>query len=1338
MYTIFVERKAGSDLLARSYYDELKSFLGVEALTSVRCFNRYDIEGVDEVTFKKAIPTIFCDPQTDNYYLDKIDTGDDTVISWEYLPGQFDQRADAAVQCLTLISSGNDTIKVRCAKVVALKGNLSTADKNNIKNYLINPVDSRLTPETSAPNPDKDEYLKDIATFKGFIDYSDDKVEKFVESMSLAMDKADACAMRDYFKSEGRDPTITEVRVLDTYWSDHCRHTTFLTHLTDIEIEDGFCKSELDNALKLYKDARGELYGENTKRPITLMDAATIGGKFQKLKGILDDEEDSEENNACSLLIDVDINKPALNEILDQCNTKKSTPETKEYLLMFKNETHNHPTEIEPFGGAATCIGGAIRDPLSGRSYVYQSMRVSGAGDPTVSVQETMKGKLPQQKICRGAAQGFSSYGNQVGLATGQVEEYYHNGFLSKRLETGAVIAAAPRDIVRRERPSAGDVVILLGGGTGRDGIGGATGSSKMHTKSSVEKMASEVQKGNAPEERKIQRLFRNKSVSMMIKRSNDFGAGGVSVAIGELAAGLLIDLDKVPKKYNGLDGTELAISESQERMAVVVDKKDVAPFIDAANKENLTAVAVATVNPTPRLVMKWRGKTIVDISRAFLDTAGATHTTQALIKSPKDPRGSPLNNVLESVESAAFGEGQIFRVTRHDKNDYLTLTPATVKKMWLINIGDLACCNRSGLVERFDSTIGSGTVLFPYGGKNQLTPECAMAALIPVAPDEKTTTVSLMAHGYDPRVSSWSAFHGAIFAVIQSLARLASSGGEAAKARLSFQEFFGRARDPEHFGYPAAALLGGLLAQIKTHTACIGGKDSMSGTYTFENDDGKKITLDVPNTLISFAVTVTNANTVTSAAFKKAGEKIYLLKTPIDDKLLPDFDAFNKNMDCLYKANKMGAISAAYSIGSGGIAEAISKMALGNNIGAKIMCDNVHDLFLPLFGSLIITGNIDLDESTYPCGCLSQLGETTNDGAIHLGYKTSTNNDFTIVKITLKDILTSYTNTLDKVYPTLPKDKDIALPSFAKTAHPSLLELREELKVPHKKQINMISHPVKPKVIIPIFYGTNCEYDMERAFLSAGAMVKTIVITNRSREGLLNSLNDFSKELKDAQILALAGGFSAADEPDGSAKFISNCLRSNPVAEEITALINRKSLILGICNGFQALVKTGLVVYGKFSTMTDKDATLTYNTIGRHISRVARTKIISGISPWAHDKSVVDGLIHLIPISHGEGRFVVNEELGKKLFSNGQVFSQYVDQTGEIATCAPDNPNGSIYSIEGITSPDGLILGKMGHNERTMSAHGNDYNLLKNIRAMDLSDSTCENIFLAGVRYFE
>lgn len=1349
MYTIFVERKSGCDIEANQYFDDIKNFLGVKTLRSLRYFNRYEVAGISEEMFKRAATTVFSDPQTDVYYIDKIDVGGDKTIAWEYLPGQFDQRADAAVQCLTLMADSSTNpaaIKVRCAKVVALSGDISYNDEKRIQNYLINTVDSRLleqkrsdslktsgeipAPDSSFGNGGDDSILNspsDIPVLTGFIGYSDDNIKSFVDSMGLAMDVLDACAMRDYFKSEWRDPTLTEVRVLDTYWSDHCRHTTFLTHIDNFEIEDGFYKNELQSALNEYTTARGELYGAATKRPVTLMDIATIGGKVQKKRGILDNEEDSEENNACSLVINVDTKTKSLTDPID-----------KEYLLMFKNETHNHPTEIEPFGGAATCIGGAIRDPLSGRSYVYQSMRVTGAADPTVKISDTMKGKLPQQKICRGSSLGFSSYGNQIGLATGQVSEYYHEGFLAKRLETGAVIAAAPRDIVRRERPATGDVVILLGGGTGRDGIGGATGSSKMHTKTSVEQMASEVQKGNAPEERKIQRLFRNKAVSLMIKRSNDFGAGGVSVAIGELAAGLVIDLDKVPKKYEGLDGTELAISESQERMAVVVDKKDVDSFISEAKKENLTAVAVAVVSDSARLVMKWRGKTIVNIARNFLDTAGAIHHTKVLIKEPASVALSPLNNVLKSVEKAAFGDSAYNASTPHAKNDYNAIPPNILKKMWLTNISDLACCARTGLVERFDSTIGSGTVLFPFGGTNQKTFECGMAALIPVGLNESTTTVSLMAHGYDPMLSQWSAYHGAIFAVLDSLTKIACLGGDASKARLSFQEFFGRARDSEHFGYPASALLGGLLAQLKTGTACIGGKDSMSGTYNFEDEKGERVTLDVPHTLISFAVAVTKAKNVTSGSLKKGGHKLYLLRTPFNDALIPNFDAFNLNMNTLYNTNKMGAICAMYPVESGGVAEAISKMAQGNAIGANIFCHNVQDLFLPLYSSIIIESNIDLDDSTFYDKTLTLLGETTDDKAISIAYKLSSINDSVIAKISLSDIEEYSRKTLQRVYPDTAPAKLPPLPQFAKVAHESLQSLQKNLDTNSLKTIAFTSDKSRPKVVIPIFYGTNCEYDMTRAFESQGAIVKTLVITNKSREGLLESLATFSKELRDAQILALAGGFSAADEPDGSAKFIANCLRSDIVANEVTNLINRKALVLGICNGFQALVKTGLVVYGKFATIKDSDATLTYNTIGRHISRVVHTKIVSGISPWARDPTVIDGTTHLIAISHGEGRFVVNDDLGRKLFENGQVFSQYASPTGEIATSRADNPNGSSFAIEGITSASGLILGKMGHNERTFGALGHDKNLLKNIIERDSkTQSTCENIFAAGVRYF-
>lgn len=1323
MFRLYVERKPGFTNEADRIFSEIKNFLGISGVTGVRYLNRYDVENISEAVEMAAATRVFSEPQSDFCIFNTVDVPEgSTVIVWEYLPGQYDQRADSAEQCLSLLRAGlassctvgTEPPRVRCAKMVVLSGTVTVDDVKKIENYLINPVDSRLTddsvPETlemTGENPD------DIPVVKGFISFDDEALESYRNKMGLAMDFADIRFLQDYFKGENRDPTETEIRVLDTYWSDHCRHTTFLTELKNIKIEDGPYANLFRKSLQNYTDMRTELYAGRTDKPVCLMDMAVIGMKYLKKHGKLDDMEVSEENNACSIYIDVHYTRD---------KNGKPADETERWLLMFKNETHNHPTEIEPFGGAATCIGGAIRDPLSGRSWVYQSMRVTGAADPTVPLSATRKGKLPQIKICREAAQGFSSYGNQIGLTTGQVTELYHPGYMAKRMELGAVIAAAPLNTVMRERPEPGDVVILLGGGTGRDGIGGATGSSKVHTEKSVSTAAAEVQKGNAVEERKIQRLFRNKDVSLMIRRCNDFGAGGVSVAVGELAPGLDINLDAVPKKYDGLNGTELAISESQERMAVVVRAKDAAAFIKEAAKENLQAVQVAVVTDTNRLVMKWRGNVIVDIGREFLDAAGAHHEADALIESPAKQEDSPLLNTLDSVKEE-LSKGK---------------TGDVLKKAWLANISDLSCCSQRGLGERFDGSIGASTVLFPYGGKYQCTPEAGMCAKIPVVSPYETSTVSFMAQGYDPRVGEWSAWHGAQTAVLSSLAKIACMGGKPSDCRLSFQEFFGRAVSEKTWGYPAAALLGSIDAQTAMGCASIGGKDSMSGTFE---------EINVPHTLVSFAVTHGEVQNVTSGSFKKAGDNVYLVTVPYSAELAPDFDTFTKNTNALYELNKAGKIAAMYPVCAGGIAEAVTKMAMGNRIGIKI--DNVpysatasgfrqdgryseKDLFTPLYGSIIVEAASDFDTGVFVPGTVSQLGATVSEPALTVEV-----NNIPGAKITLKEAESAWESTLSSVFPPVSgAEVQPELPEFAKSVHPSLSAIRK----------NPVFNPIKakPRVVIPVFPGTNCEYDMARAFNLTGADTKILVLSNKTPQMLEDSLAAFEKELKSAQILALAGGFSAGDEPDGSAKFIANCLREGRVSSRIMELLKKRDgLVLGICNGFQALVKTGLAMYGEFRDMQDDMPTLTFNRIGRHISRVVRTRLVSAASPWALDPSVIDPRLHLVPVSHGEGRFVVSAELAEKLFANGQVFSQYVDEFGVPAVAEPDNPNGSAYAIEGITSPDGRVLGKMGHSERTVGidANGASRDLIKNIAGDPLAnenENSCENVFAAGVRYFK
>ena len=1320
MFRLYVERKPGFENEAGSYLAQINNFLGISAVTGVRYLNRYDVENVSEAVSKAAATRIFSEPQSDFVYYDKITVSEnDTVIVWEYLPGQYDQRADSAEQCLSLLRAelsstckvGTEPPAVRCAKMVILSGKPTCDDIKKIENYLINPVDSRLTDDKTIPETlkIKSENPGDIPVVEGFIKWAEPELESYRQKMGLAMDLLDIKFLQDYFKSENRDPTETEIRVLDTYWSDHCRHTTFLTELTDIKIQDGPYSELFKKSLENYKAMRTEIYADRKDKPVCLMDMAVIGIKYLKKHGKLDNLEVSEENNACSIYIDVHYTHD---------KTGKPCDEKETWLLMFKNETHNHPTEIEPFGGAATCIGGAIRDPLSGRSWVYQSMRVTGAADPTVPLSKTHKGKLPQVKICREAAQGFSSYGNQIGLTTGQVTELYHPGYMAKRMELGAVIAAAPLNTVMRERPEPGDVIILLGGGTGRDGIGGATGSSKVHTEKSVQTAAAEVQKGNAVEERKIQRLFRNKEVSLMIRRCNDFGAGGVSVAIGELAPGLEVDLDKVPKKYEGLNGTELAISESQERMACVVRAKDAERFIKFAESENLNAVKVADVTDTDRLILKWRGKTIVNLARTFLDAAGAHHEAVALIESPAEQNLSPLVNALDSV-----------------KED---LQNNNLKSAWLKNINDLACCSQRGLSERFDGSIGSSTVLFPYGGKYQCTPEAGMVAKIPVVSPYETSTVSLMAHGYDPRVGQWSPWHGAQTAVLSSLTKITCMGGKPSDCRLSFQEFFGRAVNEKTWGYPAAALLGSIDAQNAMGTASIGGKDSMSGTF----ED-----INVPHTLVSFAVTSDDVKNITSGSFKKEGSNVYLVTVPYSKELAPDFETFTSNSNTLYELNSNKKILAMYPVCAGGIAEAVTKMAMGNRIGIKIenipfsatkvgfatnLTPSLDDLFTPLYGSIIVESDSELDERAFIDGTIFKLGKTIPEQKIQISVK-----QFEETQISLNEAEKSWEQRLSEVFPPVsnaPLQEE--LPDFAKEIHPSLKE---------SKKNSVFANPTtKPKVLIPVFPGTNCEYDMARAFNLAGAQTKILVFANNTPQALKESLEALQKELKETQILALAGGFSAGDEPDGSGKFIANVLREGHISEEVMNLLKKRNgLVLGICNGFQALIKTGLVPYGEIKSPSADMPTLTFNKIGRHISRVVRTRMVSALSPWAQDESVLDSRLHLVPVSHGEGRIVIEKSFAEKLFKNGQIFTQYADENGNPSITEPDNPNGSLFAIEGMTSPDGHVLGKMGHSERTVGTdkNGASLDLIKNIAGNPLTNPTensCQNIFRAGVRYFK
>lgn len=1322
MFRIYVERKEGFRNEAGRIYSDIRGFLGVKGVSSVRYLNRYDIENVSDPVCEAAVNRIFSEPQSDFVYYDSLKVSpDETQIIWEYLPGQYDQRSDSAEQCLLLLREGmshefkvqSESPLVRCAKLVLLKseeGALSKDDVLKIEKYLINPVDSRLAAaDKPATLKLKLGEARDIETAEGFTVLDDKELDYYRGQLGLAMDLADVKWMQDYFKSKGRDPTITEIRVLDTYWSDHCRHTTFNTVLEDVQVEEGLYATEIRQAYQKYQAMRTELYEGRNDKPVTLMDMACIGAKYLREHGMLEDLEVSGENNACSIFVDV------------HCTATNDSPEsTERWLLQFKNETHNHPTEIEPFGGAATCIGGAIRDPLSGRSWVYQAMRITGAADPTVPLADTLPGKLPQMKLTREAAQGFASYGNQIGLTTGQVQEIYHPGFLAKRMELGAVISASPADQVIRTEPEAGDLVILLGGGTGRDGIGGATGSSKVHDKKSVSTAAAEVQKGNAVEERKIQRLFRNKAVCQMIKRCNDFGAGGVSVAVGELAPGLDINLDAVPKKYEGLDGTELAISESQERMAVVVAKEDAERFIQAADAENLNAVVVATVTDTNRMVMNWRGRTIVDIDRSFIDTAGAPHKAKAFIEMPDRENVPPLARPLDSVAR------QLWRSSSAQEN---------IRNAWLAAMGDLACCSQRGLGERFDGSIGSATVLFPYGGRYQATPEAGMVAKLPVLPPRETSTVSLMAYGYDPRVADWSPYHGSEIAVLSSLTKIVCMGGNAATCRLTFQEFFGRCVDEKTWGYPAAALLGSIDAQLRMGTGSIGGKDSMSGTFE---------KLNVPHTLVSFAVTTDDVKNITSGSFKKADDNIYMVMTPYSGESIPDWDAFKKNAAALYRRNAEGKIRAMYPIGPGGIAEAISKMAMGNRIGARI--DNfpravtrmginlsnengADNLFIPTYGSIIVEAD-HLDADDFEIGTLVKLGVTVDSEDITLFTDFIPN-----VTIRLRDIELAWEKTLAKVFPPVSSAATPPMPDFAFGEHASL--------APARKSFSPKYSQTKPRVIIPVFPGTNCEYDMARAFSLNGAESKILVFRNRTPQELAESLDAFKKEIDAAQILAFSGGFSMGDEPDGSAKYIANVIREGRIADAIMDLLKkRKGLVLGICNGFQALIKTGLVPYGEIREPSTDAPTLTFNKVGRHISRIARTRLVSATSPWALSRSVLDPRMHLVPISHGEGRVILQERLARQLFTTGQVFSQYVDMDGQPAVSEPDNPNGSLYAIEGLTSPDGLVLGKMGHSERTVGTDsgGASRDLIKNVAGDPIKnerENSAENIFLAGVSYF-
>ncbi len=1227
VYRVFVEKKEELANEAKALFSDATALLGIKGLTKVRVINRYDVENITAELFERAKSTVFSEPQLD-VVSSELDTDNGLAFAVEPLPGQFDQCADSAAQCIQIISQG-DRPTVKTAKVYVLYGDLTDANVNEIKKYVINPVESR---EAGFEKPDTLKLDYDIPTqvktLVGFNKLDRAGLENFVKEYGLAMDAGDIAFCQNYFKTEDRDPTITEIRMIDTYWSDHCRHTTFLTVIDDVKFEDEL----LQSAYQDYLDTRKEL---GRTKPICLMDLATVAVKYLKKHGKLDKLDESEEINACTVKIDVEVD-----------GVKEP------WLLLFKNETHNHPTEIEPFGGAATCIGGAIRDPLSGRSYVYGAMRVTGAADPLKPVSETIKGKLPQRKIVTTAAAGYSSYGNQIGLATGIVDEIYHDGYAAKRMEIGAVIAAAPQENVRRERPEAGDVVILLGGSTGRDGCGGATGSSKSHTATSLETCGAEVQKGNAPEERKLQRLFRNPTATKMIKRCNDFGAGGVSVAIGELADGLEINLNAVPKKYDGLDGTELAISESQERMAVVVEAKDVDDFLTLAKGENLQACPVALVKAEPRLVMNWNGKKIVDISREFLNSNGASKHVNVLASKPV---------WTEKKVEGTFTE------------NYTKLA------------GDLNICSKRGLSERFDSTIGAGTVLMPFGGKNQLTPIQAMVQKISVE-KKHTDDCSLMSWGYNPFITENSPYHGAYLAVIESVCKLIATGAEFKDVYLTFQEYFERlGKDERKWGKPLSALLGAFKAQKELSIGSIGGKDSMSGT--FEN-------ISVPPTLVSFAVTTNKVQNVVSPEFKKAGNKVILLAPEIDENNLPKTSSLLKIFDKITKLMRSGKAVACYTLGMGGIAEAVMKMCFGNSLGFKYADDvTLNEMFKYNYGAFVVETS-DADGERV-------IGEVTDAKTIVYGTET----------LCLDKLLTVYEDKLESVFSCNIEQGNTPIQNFNYTVN--------EWSAPAVKC-------AKPKVLIPVFPGTNCEFDSAKAVRDAGAEPEIIVINNLNSAGITNSVDTFAEKLKDAQMIFIPGGFSGGDEPDGSGKFITAFFRNGKIKDGVTELLEKRDgLMCGICNGFQALIKLGLVPYGKIIDTDASCPTLTFNTIARHQSRIVRTRIASNKSPWLSLMNVGD--VVNVPISHGEGRFLADERLIKQLAENGQIATQYVDLDGNATSDVRFNPNDSMYAVEGITSPDGRVFGKMGHSERVGKG------LYKNV---DGNYDT--RMFEAAVKYFK
>lgn len=1245
---VFVEKKPDYAVAAKELRHEIRRYLGIMDVTGVRVLIRYDVENISDDTFEKACSGVFAEPPVDILYREEYPVAEgDRSFSVEFLPGQFDQRADSAEQCVRFIKEDESPV-IRTATTYVIEGNISDDEFGAIRNHCINPVDSREAseekPETLVTSFDEP---ADILVFEGFKDMPEDELKELYDSLGLAMTFKDFLHIQNYYKGEEhRDPSMTEIRVLDTYWSDHCRHTTFSTELKDVQFDDGYYRKPIEDTYREYLKDHSEIFDGREDKFICLMDLALMAMRRLKREGKLADQEESDEINACSIVVPIKVDGVE-----------------EEWLINFKNETHNHPTEIEPFGGAATCLGGAIRDPLSGRTYVYQAMRVTGAADPTVSVKDTLKGKLPQKKLVREAAHGYSSYGNQIGLATGLVKEIYHPDYVAKRMEIGAVLGAAPRRAVIRENSDPGDIIILLGGRTGRDGCGGATGSSKVHTEESIETCGAEVQKGNPPTERKIQRLFRREEVSRLIKKCNDFGAGGVSVAIGELADGLRVELDKVPKKYAGLDGTEIAISESQERMAVVVDPKDVDEFMSYAKEENLEATKVAVVMEEPRLVLIWRGKEIVNLSRAFLDTNGAHQETNVEVEMPEQ-------------------EGSLFR--RNEIGD--------VRAAWLNTLGDLNVCSQKGLVEMFDGSIGAGSVFMPHGGKYQLTETQAMVAKVPVQTG-KTDSVSMMSYGFDPYLSSWSPYHGAVYAVTESIAKIVAAGGDYRKIRFTFQEYFRRmSEDPKRWSQPFAALLGAYAAQIGFGLPSIGGKDSMSGTFQ---------DIDVPPTLVSFAVDMALDNDIITPELKKAGNKLVWLRIEKDEFDLPVYDKVMEQYGKLQEDISSGRVVSAYALDRHGVIAAVSKMAFGNRMGVKIEHNmDPRDMFAPAFGDIIAEvedGQVGNLQITY-----TVIGEVTDKNCFEYGD----------VQIGIDEALDAWTGTLEKVFATKSEESS---------------DKPVEEKLYNTSNIHICSHKIgQPTVFIPVFPGTNCEYDSTRAFERAGAKVVTKVFRNLDAEDIRSSVDEFEKAIGQAQMIMFPGGFSAGDEPDGSAKFFATAFQNAKIKEAVEKLLNeRDGLALGICNGFQALIKLGLVPYGKIVGQTEDSPTLTYNTIGRHISKMVYTKVVTNKSPWLAGAEL--GSVYTNPASHGEGRFVAGGEWIKRLFENGQVATQYCDPEGNISMNEEWNVNGSYCAIEGITSPDGRVLGKMAHSERRDSSV-----------AINIYGEQDMKIFESGVKYFK